>query len=290
MITLDKIIIDDEFRDLLSPLEPEQFAGLAGSVKTDGWLDPLIVWQHHNILIDGHNRFAIWQAEGGEGPDIVEKRFASREEAADWIIDHQLNRRNETPERRAYLIGKKYANRKQAGSGAPKGNKNAGKNNSVKVTELNRETAKSIAKEQGVSPSKVEKDARFAEAVDKLDAQGVLPKAAALSGKAKSGIARKTVIEAAKQETPEAAKAVLERPTTRDMGKAVAASRKERKDATAVTANRHPIDKAINKSLGELVRGFADRNKKFPSDAHDDIGDLLDRVIALWKIWKGEAA
>ena len=39
--------------------------------------------------------------------------FSSRQEALIWICNHQLGRRNLTPERRKYLIGKRYETEKQ---------------------------------------------------------------------------------------------------------------------------------------------------------------------------------
>ena len=48
--------IDNEFRDLIPALRPEELEGLEQSIKEDGCRDPLIIWEEEGILVDGHNR------------------------------------------------------------------------------------------------------------------------------------------------------------------------------------------------------------------------------------------
>ena len=38
------IVIDEEFRKLIPPLTPEEFAGLKQSLMSEGCRDPLVLW------------------------------------------------------------------------------------------------------------------------------------------------------------------------------------------------------------------------------------------------------
>jgi hypothetical protein len=146
---------------------------------------------------------SIWRERGGDGPRVRELAFAARDDAKRWAIAHQSERRNLTPEQLSYLRGLKYELEKKA-EGAPKGNANNAKSQRGKSCNVER-TVEKVAAESGVSPRTVMNDAAFARAVDKLDADGVLPKSDALAG----DIPRRKVVEAAKAETPAEAKAVI---------------------------------------------------------------------------------
>ena len=54
--------IDPEFAGLLVPLTHEEEAILAESLKREGCKDSLTVWKGHGLLLDGHFRFRIAQA------------------------------------------------------------------------------------------------------------------------------------------------------------------------------------------------------------------------------------
>ena len=83
--------IDSEFQALIPPLTPEEFAGLEQNIVTNGCRVALDVWG--DILVDGHNRFAICQKHAipYETKPI---EFADRDAALMWIIRNQLDRRN----------------------------------------------------------------------------------------------------------------------------------------------------------------------------------------------------
>ncbi len=97
---------DEEFKSLIPPLSKEEYTQLEENCVRDGILDPLIVWPQpdgDNILIDGHNRWDISANHGGIRFDIKPIQFKDREEAKEWIIKHQLGRRNISPYVRAEL-------------------------------------------------------------------------------------------------------------------------------------------------------------------------------------------
>ena len=94
------IIINDELKNLLPPLTPEEFAGLEESIRKDGCLSPLIVW--NDILVDGHHRYKIctkYQIPFAVKNIVLE----NLDEAKLWAGKHQENRRNLSPYLRSEL-------------------------------------------------------------------------------------------------------------------------------------------------------------------------------------------
>lgn len=157
------ITTDSEFGNLIPPLSEEEFAGLEESILRDGCLDPLIVWSERNILLDGHNRKVICDKYGIDYA-IHKLSFDSRDMAADWIDEHQLGRRNLTPEQMSLLRGRRYNRQKkiQGGTGANQHSEQRGK------ICPSAKTAERIAYETGVSPRTIKNDGQFANAVEKL--------------------------------------------------------------------------------------------------------------------------
>lgn len=91
------IMVDAEFKALIPPLSPEEYAQLEENCVREGIRDPLVVWATPSgtqILVDGHNRWKIAAEHGGMHFDVVEKKFDTRKDAEAWIIKNQLGRRN----------------------------------------------------------------------------------------------------------------------------------------------------------------------------------------------------
>lgn len=91
------IITDPEFKALIPPLTDDEFRQLEENIVRDGIRDPLVTWVQTDgseILIDGHNRWAISAKHGGMSFQTTHINFADRDEAILWIIDNQLGRRN----------------------------------------------------------------------------------------------------------------------------------------------------------------------------------------------------
>lgn len=91
------IMVDAEFKALIPPLSPEEYAQLEENCVREGIRDPLVVWATPSgtqILVDGHNRWKIAVEHGGMHFDVVEKKFDTRADAEAWIIKNQLGRRN----------------------------------------------------------------------------------------------------------------------------------------------------------------------------------------------------
>lgn len=88
---VEAIKIDDEFRDLLSPLTEGEYKDLEQSILDEGCREAIVLWG--DIIIDGHNRYKICQEHNIQFK-TKQKEFASRDEVINWIIKNQLARRN----------------------------------------------------------------------------------------------------------------------------------------------------------------------------------------------------
>ena len=90
------IIIDEEFKNLIPPLSPDEYTQLEENCVKEGIRDALIVWETPNgskVLVDGHNRFQIAARHGLHWNEKT-MQFTSRDEARAWIIRNQFGRRN----------------------------------------------------------------------------------------------------------------------------------------------------------------------------------------------------
>lgn len=172
VIDLNDIIIDDEFQERHRSLTDEERQELMIQIERFGFREPLVVWQHHNILLDGHNRFDIWHlnynGDEDHAPDVVEYAFADREQALEWIDKNQRARRNLTSNEMAVLRGREYQETKQDEHSRPN-NKSASKNAVDTMTTANSKTSESLAAKHGVSEKQIRRDAKFAEAVDTIE-------------------------------------------------------------------------------------------------------------------------
>jgi hypothetical protein len=101
-----QIVVDEEFKHLISPLTSDELEGLEVSIKSEGCRDPLTLWER--TLIDGHNRYEICTRLGVQ----YQTRSISlpdRDSAIEWIINNQLSRRNLPLYQRASLVLKRDA-------------------------------------------------------------------------------------------------------------------------------------------------------------------------------------
>lgn len=151
------IIIDEAFEDFLPVLQADERAALKEEIEQDGFTDPLIVWQHHGELIDGYNRYRIWQELGADpdkAPDIVERKFADRMAVMEWMFHHQVARRNLTPAQRATVALKMKPAIEERAAENQKRKPNFVSTNSSKQKV---DTRKEVAKIAGVSEDTVRK-------------------------------------------------------------------------------------------------------------------------------------
>lgn len=151
------LVIDKEFKGLIPPLTNEEFNQLEQNCIKDGILESIKVWQ--DVIIDGHNRHEIANKNGLDFT-VTELSFENRTDALEWIILHQLGRRNLTEEQKAYLRGKRYENEKlKAGTRTDL---------TYPQNEDRLKTSEKLAAEYSVSKATIERDADFAKGVDLL--------------------------------------------------------------------------------------------------------------------------
>lgn len=131
--------IDPEFKALIPPLAPDEYAQLEANIRAEGCRVPLVVWQEvpesawckdcekdqpcslgdgniecdvcqygvgpwpESILVDGHNRYEICTRHGIEY-ETVEMVFESRDAAMLWMEENQLGRRNLSDDQRSVFV------------------------------------------------------------------------------------------------------------------------------------------------------------------------------------------
>lgn len=86
------IFIDDEFKSLIPPLAPEEYAQLEANILAEGCRDALVLWD--DVLIDGHNRYGICQKHGISFATVQATTIQGYDDAVLWIVNNQLGRRN----------------------------------------------------------------------------------------------------------------------------------------------------------------------------------------------------
>ena len=183
------ISIDEEFKDLLRPLNSEEYDSLEESIRTLGMAyDPIILWD--NTIIDGHHRYGIC-THGGYDYTTLDLEFDSREEAKQWIVDKQAGRRNLMPMEIKYLRGQRIAGRAK-----PQGKSEEG----TSLPEL--------AIEEGVSVRTLQRDVSLAKDIDQLEPE---VKASVLKGDVKATTKEiKELAKMDKRDQKKAAKSIQE--------------------------------------------------------------------------------
>jgi transcriptional regulator with XRE-family HTH domain len=99
------ITIHEELRSFVDPLTEIEYAALERSLQAEGCRDALVLW--NDILIDGHNRYAICQKHGIPFKTVQNDSFASIEDVKLWMIDNHLARRSVSDFQRGLLAIRK---------------------------------------------------------------------------------------------------------------------------------------------------------------------------------------
>ncbi|MDI9880991.1 hypothetical protein [Flectobacillus longus] len=178
------IQILEELRDFIPPLSDEESQQLEQNILKYGCKDALLVWETTlsvaglsttedatpaYILIDGHNRYRICQANQLNF-NIQLLSFSNLKEVKDYMIDLQLGRRNLTPQQASYFRGLRYNNEKTE-RGKYDRITDEGLINVDDYFESKRvkaSTASKLSEEYKVSPATIRRDAEFAEGLGKL--------------------------------------------------------------------------------------------------------------------------
>lgn len=86
------IVVDEELKAYIDPLTPQEYEALERSILTEGCRDALVLWG--DLLVDGHNRYAICQSHALPFQTIQSTRFKNMEDVHLWMIDQHLGRRS----------------------------------------------------------------------------------------------------------------------------------------------------------------------------------------------------
>lgn len=190
MLKLSNLKIDPEFSAQIFPLSFEELQQLEMNMIRDGKLtDPIIVW--NKTILDGHNRYNILRKHSFIEYEIKEMEFSSRQEALIWICNHQLGRRNLTPERRKYLIGKRYEVEKQVSQNRGNQYTSAKKdgtdqNDPCQSKSGSHVTRQRIANETGTSEGYVQRAEKYMNGVEAADEAAPGAREEILNGKIKA--------------------------------------------------------------------------------------------------------
>jgi hypothetical protein len=158
-IHYDEIKVKSELQNFITPLSEDSREQLEENIKLNGCLDPLTLWDKKNgdlVLVDGHNRYQICSKH-----DIPFRvriiKFGSEEEAKDWMINHQLGRRNLNPDQLSYFRGLKYERMKK---------KRGGYDKVLSSGQSGDKTSEVLAREFNVSDRTILRDAEFAKGIE----------------------------------------------------------------------------------------------------------------------------
>lgn len=157
------LIVSPIFSKLLDVHTEASLKELRASIAAEGVRDPIIVWKGQNVIVDGHTRFKI-ATELKKSFKTIEMEFANSAAVETWMIRNQLGRRNLSPERMTYFIGRLYSDQKQVMPA--------------------KEAAAAVAEETGVSEKTVRRAEHVAKGVDLLaKIKGTQEATAVLDGK-----------------------------------------------------------------------------------------------------------
>lgn len=127
-------------------------------------VNPIIT--RNGYILDGHTRYRILKKHSFIKFEVEEIQLANKYEALAWICKNQLGRRNLSPERKKFLLGKEYESTKLA-VGAPLGSKHGirkcGQNDHI-FTESR--TCQRIASEHGVGEKTVRRAEKYSQGID----------------------------------------------------------------------------------------------------------------------------
>lgn len=99
------ITINEDLRAYIDPLTQDELAALERSLLTEGCRDALVLWG--DLLVDGHNRYAICQKHALPFNTMQNTTFKSMEDVHLWMIDNHLGRRSVSDFQRGVLALRK---------------------------------------------------------------------------------------------------------------------------------------------------------------------------------------
>lgn len=99
------IVVNEELKAYIDPLTPDELDALERSILAEGCRDALVLW--NDLLIDGHNRYAICQKHGLPFNTVQATQFKNMDDVHLWMIDQHLGRRSVSDFQRGVLALRK---------------------------------------------------------------------------------------------------------------------------------------------------------------------------------------
>ena len=99
------IVVNEEIKAYIDPLTPDEYRALERSILAEGCRDALVLWG--DMLVDGHNRYAICRRHDLPFRTVQSTRFQSIEDVHLWMIDQHLGRRSLSDFQRGVLALRK---------------------------------------------------------------------------------------------------------------------------------------------------------------------------------------
>lgn len=155
MINNPTLIVLDEIRDFIVPLNESDFLELEESILQDGCRDSIVVWERNAgelIIVDGHHRHRICKKHNLAFNYTILK-FCDIDHVKLWMIQNQIGRRNLTPDQLSYYRGLKYLALKKCRGGFENTRPKSGDDVPTSVR---------LSREFHLSPSTIKRDSRFA--------------------------------------------------------------------------------------------------------------------------------
>ena len=157
---LSQLKIDSEFQSKIPPLQFEEEQQLEQNIIAEGrLLNPIITW--NGYILDGHTRYRILKKHGFIKFEVEEIQLANKYEALAWICKNQLGRRNLSPERKKFLLGKEYESTKLAVGGQPGNCNKVNRCDQNDHIDSEKSTCERIAVEHGVGSATVRRAEKY---------------------------------------------------------------------------------------------------------------------------------
>ncbi|KOQ18768.1 hypothetical protein ABW35_27085, partial [Achromobacter xylosoxidans] len=99
------IRIDEGLRAYIDPLTDDEREALERSLLAEGCRDALVLWG--DLLIDGHNRYALCMKHGIPFETRQNTSFKSMDDVHLWMIENHLGRRSVSDFQRGVLALRK---------------------------------------------------------------------------------------------------------------------------------------------------------------------------------------
>lgn len=162
---LSQLKIDPEFQSKIPPLQFEEEQQLEQNILAEGrLLNPIVTW--NGYILDGHTRYRILKKHGFIKFEVEKIQLANKYEALAWICKNQLGRRNLSPERKKFLLGKEYESTKLAVGGQPGNCNKVNRCDQNDHIDSEKRTCERIAVEHGVGSATVRRAEKYSQGID----------------------------------------------------------------------------------------------------------------------------